>query len=329
MFTSPIDIIIRDWLANTNSSLQHSNRKGRTGIIYYNILPQALKAISAVTITNTITNTNIIKTTVSAVLQQRDLYMANIVPINKELHQNTKVSAKRDLSHVANQHIVPVTAAEFSQAASSFPVVFVKAPEAERYRSVVMLGLESGENLFYSEEKWKAIFLPQSVAMIPFSLGLDPEKEKTLTSCIDVDSPFVGEDKDNALFKEDGSETEFLTKIQESLGRLYENEVASEKFVKEITDNNLLQELEINLTFANGEQKKLVGIYTINDKKLQTLTEEQVLSFHKRGMFIPLHAMLGSVSQMNRLIQLRNETSDRKITGIKIQPVTTEPIATI
>ena len=39
--------------------------------------------------------------------------MANITPIKKETHQNIKIAAKRDLSHVENQHIAPITAPEY------------------------------------------------------------------------------------------------------------------------------------------------------------------------------------------------------------------------
>ncbi|WDE11797.1 SapC family protein [Thalassomonas haliotis] len=250
--------------------------------------------------------------------------MAKMVPVKKEQHQNLKVAAKRDLSHVANQHIVPVNAVEFAQAATSFPVVIVKDPDSKRFRSVAMLGLETGENLYYNQEKWNAIFVPQSIGMVPFALGLDPEKEKTLTACIDVDSAFVGEDKENALFDEKGEETEFLKKIQESLGRLYDNEVASERFIQELVDNDLLQELELNMSLVSGEKKKLVGIFTVHEKKLQELSDEKVVDFHKRGLFVPLHAMLGSIAQVNRLVQLRNESSDNKINGIQISPVGAE-----
>ena len=106
--------------------------------------------------------------------------MANIVAIKKDLHQNLKLATKRDLKHVSGQHIVPVNAAEYPQAGSSFPVVIVKDPDSNRYRSVAMLGLESGENLFYKEDKWLGLYLPQSIAMAPFVLGVDPEKEKNI-----------------------------------------------------------------------------------------------------------------------------------------------------
>ncbi|GLX78462.1 hypothetical protein tinsulaeT_18020 [Thalassotalea insulae] len=241
----------------------------------------------------------------------------NIVAVKKEQHQNLKVANQRDLSHVANQHIVPVNVREFGQASTSYPIVIVKDPESERYRTVAMLGLEAGENLYHEENKWQAIYIPQALSVAPFSLGLDPEKEKTLTACIDIDSPFVGEDKDNALFDEEGNDTEFFKSIQDQLGRLYENEVANENFVKILAENELLQELELQVAFNNGERKKLVGLFGINEEKLQNLTDEKILELYKQGAFMPIHAMLASSGQVNRLAQLRNASDNPvKVSGI-------------
>jgi hypothetical protein len=226
--------------------------------------------------------------------------MANFVPVRKEQHQNLKLASKRDLAHVAGQHIVSLTAAEYAQASSSFPIVLVKNPDSPRYRSVAMLGLESGENLFYNDAKWSGLSLPQNVGMAPFALGLDPDKENTLTACVDIDSALVGEDKDLALFEEDGKESELLTNVQNSLGRLYENEKMTENFVKELEDNDLLQELELNIDFMSGEKKKLTGIFTVNEDKVKALDEAKILDFHKRGIFVPIYAMLGSLGQINR-----------------------------
>lgn len=251
--------------------------------------------------------------------------MANNVPVRSDQHKKLKVSSQRNLAHAAGQHIAPINALEFAQAATSYPIVMVKDPESSRYRSVVMLGLEAGENLYHSDDKWDAIYVPKGISMVPFGLGLDPEKEKTLTTCIDLDSPFVGEDKDNTLFDSEGKETDFYKGVQESLGRLYESEVMTDKFVKELEDNDLLLELELNVTFSNKQTKKLVGLYGINEEKLQSLADDKVLDFHKRGLFIPIHAMLGSVAQINRLAQLRNQSSsDQKIAGIRFTPVVAE-----
>ncbi len=169
--------------------------------------------------------------------------MANIVPVRKEQHQKLKLANTRNISHVDGQHIIPVSAAEYAQSSASFPIVLVKNPGSERFRSVAMLGLEAGENLFFQDDKWIGLSMPQSISMIPFSLGLDPDKENTLTACIDLDSEFVGEDKDLALFEDDGNESEVLINVQKALGRLYDNERMTENFIKELQENDLLQGL--------------------------------------------------------------------------------------
>ncbi|MBA6365714.1 SapC family protein, partial [Colwellia sp. BRX8-8] len=88
----------------------------------------------------------------------------------------------------------------------------------------------------------------------------------------------------------------------------------------ELAENDLLRELELHINFSTGENKKLVGLFGINEKKLQELSEAKVLDFHKRGLFIPIHAMLGSIGQINRLAQLRNlSDSEQKVTAIQIQ----------
>tara|TARA_R110001583_G_scaffold1542_13_gene12044 strand:- start:374 stop:1141 length:768 start_codon:yes stop_codon:yes gene_type:complete len=247
--------------------------------------------------------------------------MANIVPVRKEQHQKLKLANTRNISHVAGQHIIPVSAAEYAQASASFPIVFVKNPDSERFRSVAMLGLEAGENLFFQDEKWIALSMPQSISMVPFSLGIDPDKENTLTACIDLDSEFVGEDKDLALFEDDGKESEVLTNVQQALGRLYDNERMTESFIKELQENDLLQELELNIALTAGEKKKLVGIFTINEEKIKNLSDDKVLDFHKRGLFVPIYSMLGSLTQVNHLVQLRNRVSEDNITGVQIVPV--------
>jgi len=252
--------------------------------------------------------------------------MANFVPVRKEQHQNTKIANQRNLAHVANQHIVPVTAAEYAQASVSFPIVLVKNPDSPRFRSIAMLGLESGENLFYQNDKWSGLSVPLSIGLAPFALGIDPDKENTLTACIDIDSEFVGEDKDLALFDAEGEETEVLTNVQQSLGRLYDNERMTENFIKELEEHDLLQELQLNIDLSNGEKKKLVGIFTINEEKIKELDEDKVIDFHKRGLFVPIYAMLGSLGQINRLVQLRNQTSQSTIAGVQISPVSKEPV---
>lgn len=244
--------------------------------------------------------------------------MTNIVAVKKDQHKNLKVSSKRDLTQFAGQHIAPVNVREFGQASTSYPIVLIHDEQSKQYRSIAMLGLETGENLYLDDSKWQAIYVPQAFSNIPFSLGLDPDKEQTLTSCIDLDSPFVGEDKDVALFDENGEETEFYKSMHDQLGRLYESEVATQNFVKMLEENDLLQELELKIDFTDGQNKRLVGLFGINDKKLTELADDKVLEMHKSGAFMAIYAMLSSAGQINRLAQLRNTSNNpQKVVNVQ------------
>ncbi|QOL26334.1 SapC family protein [Thalassotalea sp. LPB0316] len=248
--------------------------------------------------------------------------MANFAPVKKESHQNLKVATQRGLPDISNQHIIATHAREFPQLATSFPIFLIK--DGERFRPVLMTGLEAGENLYYKDGVLDSLFMPQALALAPFSLGLDPEKEKTLTTCVDLDSEYVGEDKDLPLFDEKGEETQLFKNIQEALGDLYNSEVLTEKFVKELVDHELLAELQLNIDYATGEKKKLVGLFGIDEQKLQALSDEKILDFTKRGIFVPMHAMLLSLGQINRLAKLRNETDGKKVVSLRVAPADAE-----
>ena len=244
--------------------------------------------------------------------------MPKYTPVKPEEHKSLKVAERRGLEHIAEQHLIGTTAKEYSQLAINYPLFFIK--ENDNFRSVALLGLQSGQNLYYKNETMDVTTLPLSASISPFALGLDPEKENTLTTCIDLDSKYVGEDQQLPLFDAEGKETDLFKSVQDSLAQLYQNEVMTEKYIKELVALDLLQEFELLINLASGENKRLVGLYNIDEAKLAALTDEQAADFHKRGLFIPLHSMMISKGQIHRLVNLNNDNNDVKVKGIKLQP---------
>ncbi|NKX18862.1 SapC family protein, partial [Alteromonadaceae bacterium A_SAG5] len=47
-----------------------------------------------------------------------------------------------------------------------------------------------------------------------------------------------------------------------------------------------------------------------NEKKLLELPEEQVLELHKQGFLGAIYAVMMSVGQLNRLVELSNDTAN-------------------
>lgn len=249
--------------------------------------------------------------------------MANFTPLKKDKHQNVKVDNSRNLKQLAQQHILSTTVPEFSSLAASFPLFYIK--EGEQFRSVAMLGFETGQNFYFYEDRMNSLSIPQATAVLPFALGFDDEKENTLTVCLDLDSEFVGEDKELPLFDESGEDSTILKNMKEALGKVYQAEIQSENFAAELVKHDLLKEYELLVNYKDGSKKRIVGIHNIDDQKLAALSDEVVLDFYKRGLFVPIHAMLISLSQVNRLVQLANHHSDIKVANVTIQHKTPDP----
>ncbi|HBF45668.1 MAG TPA: multidrug transporter, partial [Shewanella frigidimarina] len=66
-----------------------------------------------------------------------------ITLLEQTKHGDLKLTPS-DFSHVAEQHIVPVTLHEINRAATEYPIVFVKNSDTNEFQSVAMLGLKPG-----------------------------------------------------------------------------------------------------------------------------------------------------------------------------------------
>ncbi|TRX55674.1 SapC family protein [Thalassomonas sp. M1454] len=226
----------------------------------------------------------------------------NIQPLNKTAHANTKIKALKNFEHAAGQHLAPVVVHEFSRAAAEFPVVFVKNAETGVYQAVALFGVKPGENLYTATEKWEGTYAPASVTQFPLALVPESAENDKFMVVIATETAVVNEEEGNALFDENGEETEYLAKRKEALGTYYEHAHITRAFTKELADKDLLvqQNLDINV----GEEKiGINGIYLVDEKKLNELSDEDYLALRKRGFLAPIYAHLNSMHQMHRLIQ--------------------------
>jgi len=249
--------------------------------------------------------------------------MPQYVLLDPKQHQAIKVVAHDNFRHTAAQHQVPLTVKEFGHASSSYPVVFMKDMQQGKLRSVAMLGLLQGENLFYSEQEWLGIHVPDAILRTPFELGPDPTQDKTLTLFIDEQSEYVSTQQGEALFDDQGP-SQFLRQVQQKMTDYYQNELATQQFTEQLIKHKLLHEIDFLLAFDDGKKNRLKGMYSINEEALRELSDDTVLAFTKLNYFMPIHAMLASLNNLNRLIKLHNNSEQAKITGIKMQLVNEE-----
>lgn len=230
-----------------------------------------------------------------------------LVPLNKAVHLKTKVYVSDSFSHAMNQHLTSLCIHEISQAAAHYPVVFVKSAETDEFKLVAALGLQAGENLFYQLGIWRESYIPLNILRYPFGAIGSNEDEKGFTVCIDGNSDCLSESKGQPLFDEEGKQTEYLSEMIKFLTDVITKEMVTKKFIDEMVALDLLKENAFTLTTITGEKHKIDGVFTIDEEKLKNLTDEQVLSFHKRGFFSTIYSHLTSLAQFNRLIMMKSK----------------------
>lgn len=242
---------------------------------------------------------------------------ATIAAVRYARHGHVTIGTGADLAAAAGLGHVPLGLSEVPLAACDYPIVLIKDGATGIFRLVALLGFEADRNLYVISESWAATYLPLNVLRLPFCLGTPGGDAVEL--CIDEASSLVGRTPGAALFEADGSETTFLASRRALLAKMLEDAEASALFVIVIAAERLITPMTLTLHFADQHQQDIAGAYTIDPLALETLADAAVLRLHRSGHLAPLHAMMHSLGQLNRLEQLHNARGERQITKSAVQ----------
>jgi len=229
-----------------------------------------------------------------------------IAPLQKEKHAQTKINTASPFNFAQEQHILPVVVQEFVRVGAEMPIVFIKDSASERFDVVAMLGLKTGENLMVADGKWQGFYVPKVLWNHPLILADDPSKEGQLLVALVESSPMVNTEAGHALFNEDGSESDFLKSRVDSMREFFMQSQTTRSFNSALAELDLLvpQTLTIKL---EGQPREITGIYIVDEKKLNSLSDEQLLDLNKRGMMPAIYAHLMSLQQVQRLGERANK----------------------
>jgi len=239
--------------------------------------------------------------------------MSSIKPLDQTLHQTVIVQQDNHYPHMAKQHIAPLVLHEYSLAQQDYPIVFVKDTETGQFRSVALLGLQVGVNVFYSDLGWQADYIPEIMQLYPFALSVNPDGQGMSTLCLDFDSPCVSEVDANSnvesqgqrLFNDDGSQTEFTQNIGQQLVEHHNKQVYTDEFIQCLIDHQLLLEQTLSVKLKS-ESFEVSGIYIINESALNDLSESDFIAMRQKGYLVPIYAALMSLSRMNVVTEKLN-----------------------
>ncbi|PKH89435.1 SapC family protein [Colwellia sp. Bg11-28] len=231
-----------------------------------------------------------------------------MIPLNNKQHANLKVQKSNDVSRFKDQNVIPVTVQDFIPLSTEFPIVFVKNAETGQFISVALMGLRAGVNLYCQETKWSCPVAPNSFNNAPFSLVKSSTDSDEIIVCIDEESQFISTDNGEALFDEQGQQTEFLKQKSQALLKVAESTEQTQDIVNLFAQKKLLISKQLNVKLENEQEPFLLsGIYLIDEKALNSLSAKEFEELRTKGLLPLIYAHLASLHQITRLTIKQNE----------------------
>ncbi len=227
-----------------------------------------------------------------------------IIALNNQEHAKLRVRSPGTSSQLATLHMLPVVVHECAHASSDSPVVFVKNAETGQFQLVALYGLSPGQNLFVADGEWRALYLPAIIQNSPFKLIAGNDDPERMLIGLDTDSELVQTQQGEALFDEQGEETDFLVARKKNLRDYYEHDQITRSFIALLSELELLvaRDLKVNV---DGQRIAIDGLYTVHEEKLGSLSEEKFGELRKRGFLAVIYAHLTSLNQLRRLASLK------------------------
>lgn len=236
------------------------------------------------------------------------------VPLDARAHSKLRYEESRNPEQFRNSHYIPLLATELAQAASHYPLTFIKNSETGQFVCVALMGLEAGQNLHFQHPPVDK-YLPAHVRRGPFGLRLVENKAQLV---IDESHPGLSTETGEALFPPDQAAHLRIGHFQTEVEKLVQEERVTAAFISALTKQNLLQAASLQMIYADGRQHKIDGLYMINEKALTAMADETVLEFHRLRYWGPIYAMLYSLERIVQLTKLLESTGSGKVTDYRL-----------
>ena len=232
----------------------------------------------------------------------------NAVQLNNVDHCELRLARRysAELGHSVNQLLL--TPDEFEEAQREYPILFRRDADGA-FQAVVLLGLDRGENLFLSNETWSARYIPAIVRREPFLLGESDGDtiDSGLATFVDLDDPRIGRGDGEPLFLPLGGNSPCLKEAEMALRTVHEGLLQAQAMFALFAEMELLQPLNVQVQFGDGLEYRIPDVFSIDAGELSSLSGEKLELLHRSGFLAHAIFARSSLSNMNRLIQLKAE----------------------
>ena len=237
--------------------------------------------------------------------------MPNWIPLDSKRHKDYSVTPTKNYGFTQNDNLCTILIAELRKLINQTPVVFAKNALG-KYELCALQGLEDNKNYLVGDNgMWKGSYIPAHYRSYPFIMATEKNSDKKIL-CFDETAGLVKKKEKPPhfkLFNEEANPAEHTLKILEFFKSIDENRKITEKAVKMIDNEDLLEDWSIKIK-TGSEEKVIKGIKKINFTKFNSLSPKILSSLKDVGALEVIFGHYFSMNSLEKLVKLPTKKID-------------------
>ena len=212
---------------------------------------------------------------------------------------------------VQQGNAVPISHTEFQPIARHYPIVFTSGDGGKSFAAVAVLGLTSGENLYYGDGKWAdGTYIPAYARRYPFCmarLNVNQVEQKDRLICVEKS---MLDDAGEAMFDAEGKPGEKWKGVERLLAEYEADLERMREMCALLADYGLLEPFSMQATLRQekgGGKMQLTGMHRVAEKNLENLNTAQLKNLMRKGYLARIYIHLLSLENFARLLDRKGE----------------------
>jgi hypothetical protein len=236
--------------------------------------------------------------------------MTKHVMLNNVAHKDLRVITRYGAEFGDNVGSVPTFPTEYADVQREYPIFFRKDAATGEFQSLALLGLEKDENLFLEGGRWDASYVPGIVVKGPFLIGfqeqqVEGELRKEPVIHVDLDHPRVSKSEGEPVFLPQGGNSPFLDHIAMVLRGIRDGIEVSKPMFAAFVELDLIEPVTVEIKLNAEQGFNLVGLHTINQKKLASLDGASLERLNKAGFLQGAYLVVASMANVRKLMAMK------------------------
>ena len=218
-----------------------------------------------------------------------------LIPLTRTAHENKGWARYSSYEFATRQTLAALVASEMPRAVMSLPAGFARIQDG--FHLVAILSLEENRNLFVNKDgKWIGGYIPAAFRAYPFAL-VNAEKEEKVLCFDDSSGLLVDSAEGEPFFDSEGNPSATTRQVLGFLQQVSADRQRTGTICASLEKHGVIEPWPIALKTGAGE-KKIEGLFRINETVLNTLSDEAFLELRRSGSLTIAYMQLLSMTHL-------------------------------